>query len=64
MAFLLFACSLGTDEQLRRAATKGYTDEVSLLLNKGANVNYKKGGWTILMFVSREGNTEVARMLL
>ena len=62
--FSTMACNSRVHEEMRRAAIKGQADTVRVLVSKGANVNYKHGGWTVLMFVAREGHTEVARILL
>ncbi len=64
LIFLSIACTLVADEGLRKAAMRGKSEVVDDLLGKGANVNYRKGGWPVLMFVAREGHTEVARILL
>ena len=61
---LLIACVSQPSERLRRAAIKGDVDSVKTLLKTGANVNFIAGGWTILMFVAREGHTEIAKILL
>lgn len=58
------ACETRIHEDLRRAAMKGDTDRVKAQLSRGANVNHRYGGWTILMFVARAGHTEVGNILL
>ncbi len=50
--FSFLACTPRIDEELRRAAIKGDADQVKFLLNKGADLHMKKGGWTVLMFRS------------
>lgn len=62
--FLLLACTPRIDEELRRAAIKGNVDSVKDLVSRGANVNMRHGGWTILMFAAREDHPEVAKILL
>jgi ankyrin repeat protein len=65
IVFSLVACTQRVNnEGLRRAAIKGDVDTVKVLLSKGANVNFRSRGWTILMFVARRGHTEVAKILL
>ena len=61
---LFIANTPKSGEELRRAAIKGDVETVRSLLSKGANLNWRAGGWTILMFVSREGRTEIAKILL
>ena len=39
-------------------------EAVKTLLSQGANVNVRKGGWTVLMRIAREGRTEIAQILL
>ena len=47
-----------------RAATKGHTKIVRLLLDKGADVNAKdNSGNTALMLADREGHTDIAKLL-
>jgi ankyrin repeat protein len=52
------------DEVLRRAAIKGDVATAKALISQGADVNVRKGGWTVLMSVAREGHTEIAQLLL
>lgn len=61
------ACSaeqMAADALLRKAAIKGNVDAVKTALSQGADVNVRKGGWTILMQVAGEGHTEIAQLLL
>jgi len=62
--FSLLACARRIDEELRRAAIEGKVYAVEDLLGRGANVNMRKGGWTVLMFAAREGHAEIAKILL
>lgn len=43
---------------------KGNVVAVRKALSQGADVNVRKGGWTLLMSVSREGSLEIAQILL
>jgi hypothetical protein len=54
------------DQVLWKAALKGKgnVDAVKTALSQGADVNVRKGGWTILMRVAGEGHTEIAQLLL
>ena len=54
------------DQVLWKAALKGKgnVDAVKTALSQGADVNVRKGGWTVLMRVIGEGHTEIAQLLL
>lgn len=41
----LTACTNGIDGDLRAAATKGKVEQVDALIDEGADVNPKDGGW-------------------
>jgi ankyrin repeat protein len=64
--FSLFALSCGNrvDEDLRRSAIKGDSERLKILLASGASVNYRHGGWTVLMFAVREGHVVIVQQLL
>lgn len=61
---ILLSCTDRVDEELRRAAIKGNEDQVKSLIKSGAEVNFKHGGWTVLMFAAREGNLRIAEVLV
>lgn len=52
------------DQILWKAAFNGNVDAVKAALSQGADVNVRKGGWTVLMRVAGEGHTEIAQLLL
>ena len=60
----LSGCARPMDEQLRQAALKGKTDEVTQLLGLGADPGYQYAGWTVLLFATRDGHVEIVRTLL
>ena len=65
--FLVSACTaeqLAAEALLKKAAIKGNVDAVKTALSQGADVNARKGGWTVLMGVAREGHAEIAQLLL
>ena len=66
--FPTLACTAGPtpDQVLWKAALKGKgdVDAVKTALSQGADVNVRKGGWTVLMRVAGEGHTEIAQLLL
>ena len=66
--FFALACTAEPtpDQVLWKAALKGEgnADLVKKALSQGADVNVRKGGWTILMRVAGEGQTEIAHLLL
>ena len=62
--FSLISCDRGIDEELRRAAIKGQADQVKVLISSGADVNFRHGGWTVLMFAAREGHDKIAATLI
>jgi ankyrin repeat protein len=61
---VILACNSRIDEELRRAAIKGDYERVKEFLKRGANVHYRRGGWTVLMFAAREGHVDIVRLLL
>ncbi|HTM10726.1 MAG TPA: ankyrin repeat domain-containing protein [Verrucomicrobiae bacterium] len=61
---VILACNSRSDEELRRAAIKGEPERVKEFLMRGANVRYRHGGWTVLMFAAREGHVDIVRLLL
>ena len=66
--FPLLACSAEPtpDQVLWKAALKGKgnVDAVKTALSQGADVNVRKGGWTVLMRVIGEGHAEIAQLLV
>jgi uncharacterized protein len=64
--FQALACTAGPtpDQILWKAAFNGKVDAVKTALSQGADVNVRKGGWTVLMRVAGEGHTEIAQLLL
>ena len=56
--------SSSLNEFMLQAAIKGDLEQVNVWLDAGANVHFSKLGWTPLMRASRNGHTEVARLLL
>ena len=64
--FPALACTAGPtpDQRLWKAAFNGNVDAVKTALSQGADVNVRKGGWTVLMRVAGEGHTEIAQLLL
>ena len=53
------------DEKLLRAAEGGNIEEISLLLERGANIDAADGdGWTALMLAAKSGHTGAVRLLL
>jgi uncharacterized protein len=64
LSLLLWSCGNRADEELRRSAIKGDTEQVKTLLTNGASVDYRHGGWTVLMFAVKEGHVIVVQQLL
>jgi ankyrin repeat protein len=64
--FPALACTAGPtpDQVLWKAAFNGNVEAVKTALSQGADVNVRKGGWTVLMRVAGEGHTEIAQLLL
>jgi ankyrin repeat protein len=60
------ACTAGPtpDQVLWKAAFNGNVDAVKTALSQDADVNVRKGVWTVLMQVAGEGHTEIAQLLL
>jgi len=52
------------NQVLWKAVFNGNVDAVKTALSQGADVNVRKGGWTVLMRVAGEGHTEIAQLLL
>jgi ankyrin repeat protein len=61
---LLTACTDPKDEHLWLASMRGQTDVVRSFIRSGADPNYVRGGWSILMQVSRAGRPDVAEILI
>src|SRR5262249_35025276 len=64
VAGLLGGCLNRDDEDLRRAAMRGELEYMRRLLDGGANPDYVRGGWSILMRVARDGRADVAEILI
>jgi len=43
---------------------RGQPDNVRRFIRAGANPNYVRGGWSILMRVAREGPPDIAEILI
>ena len=61
---LLTACTDPKDEHLWQASMRGQTDTVKSFIRAGADPNYVRGGWSILMRVAREGRPDIANILI
>jgi ankyrin repeat protein len=61
---LLTACTDPKDEHLWQASMRGQTENVRSFIRAGADPNYVRGGWSILMRVAREGRPEIAEVLI
>jgi uncharacterized protein len=61
---LLTACTDPKDEHLWQASMRGQTENVRSFIRAGADPNYVRGGWSILMRVAREGRPEIAEILI
>lgn len=64
LAAFMAACTSPKDEHLWLASMRGQSDEVRTLIHAGADPNYVRGGWSILMRVAREGRPEIAKILI
>src|SRR2546426_5848223 len=60
----LAACTKPADEHLWQASMRGQPDAVRDFLRGGADPNYVRGGWSILMRVAREGSPDIAEILI
>jgi len=60
----LIACSNPKDEHLWLASMRGQPDNVRKFIRVGADPNYVRGGWSILMRVAREGRPDIAEILI
>jgi len=55
----------GKTSPLAKAASRGHTDVVKLLLDNGANISFKENGiWTPLMLACMNGHYDTAKLLL
>ena len=63
-AVLLTACTDPKDEHLWLASMRGQTDNVRSFIRTGADPNYVRGGWSILMRVAGKGGPEIAEVLI
>lgn len=63
-AVLLTACAEPKDEYLWQASMRGQADIVKSFIRAGADPNYVRGGWSILMRVAREGRPDIAEILI
>jgi ankyrin repeat protein len=61
---LLTACTDPKDEHLWLASMRGQPDNVRKFIGAGADPNYVRGGWSILMRVAREGRPDIAEILI
>ena len=61
---LLTACPAPLDEHLWQASMRGQFDAVKNLLRRGADPNYVRGGWSILMRVAKGGPPLSAEILI
>jgi ankyrin repeat protein len=64
LAVLLTACTDPKDEHLWQASMRGQSDNVRRFIRAGADPNYVRGGWSILMRVAREGRPDIAEILI
>jgi uncharacterized protein len=60
----LVACTNPADEHLWLASMRGQPDAMSTFLRDGADPNYVRGGWSILMRVARQGRPDIAEALI
>jgi len=61
---LLVGCTKPVDEYLWQASMRGNKEAIQDFLKRGANPNYVRGDWSILMRVAREGHADVAEILI
>ncbi len=64
LVVLLSACTNPADEHLWQASMRGQADAVRTFLRAGANPNYVRGGWSILMRVARAGRPDIVEILI
>lgn len=62
-SLLLVGCTNPVDEYLWQASMRGNKEAMLDFLKRGADPNYVRGGWSILMRVAREGRADVAEIL-
>ena len=63
-AVLLTACTDPKDEHLWQASMRGQADNVRKFIRAGADPNYVRRGWSILMRVAREGRPDIAEIVI
>ncbi len=63
-AVLLTACTDPKDEHLWQASMRGQADNVRSFIFEGADPNYVRGGWSILMRVAEKGRPDIAEILI
>lgn len=61
---LLTACTNPKDEYLWQASMRGQPDNVRSFIRDGADPNYVRGGWSIIMRVAEKGRPDVAEILI
>lgn len=61
---LLIACADPKDKDLWQASIRGQSEYVKIFIGSGADPNYVRGGWSILMRVAREGRSDIAQILI
>jgi ankyrin repeat protein len=64
LAVFLAACTDPKDEHLWQASMRGQADAVRSFIRAGADPNYVRGGWSILMRVARAGGPDIAEILI
>lgn len=64
IAVFLTACTAPKDEHLWQASMRGQTDIVRSFVRDGADPNYVRGGWSILMRVAEKGRPDIAEILI
>lgn len=63
-AVLLTACPNPSDEHLWQASMRGNANALRSLVRAGADPNYVRGGWSILMRIGRAGRPDIAELLI
>ncbi len=63
-AVLLTACADPKDEHLWQVSMRGQPDIVRSFIQAGADPNYVRGGWSILMRVAEKGRSDIAEILI
>ena len=64
LTVVLMACTAPKDEHLWQASMRGQADIVRSFIRDGADPNYIRGGWSILMRVAENGRPDIAEILI